>query len=247
MTTSAKSTTIKLLTNVPLIGVLNYVDFSKSKTEGWSDQIALKGHFDGHGEGRVYLSDWLAKPMIENGIIEAAGTDRDGNQAYKVLYKGRVQILREENGPKKYTTILPLDQAATPAAGAVSPPPAASPRTAAPAATGTGGGSPQAVPASGPASTKEDGEWASLHRNYRRAIAVAIRAWGENQLPLEGEVLVAAAATVFIEANKRGLTVPAPVEKLSPEQKAEAVRDAFDRYSEKPKALAEDDDSALPF
>lgn len=236
MTTSAKSVTIKLQTNVPLVGVLQYVDFAKSKTEGWADQICLKGHFDGHGEGRVYLSDWLAKPMLENGLIETNGLDRDGNQAYKVLYKGRVQILREENGPKKFTTILPLD-ASTPAAGAVSPPPATSPGRA-PAESPRSNS--VAAPVSGPPSPDSE-PWRALAAQYKRAAGIAIRTWAETIN--DEQALVAAAATVFIEANKRGLTVP-PTAK----EQAEEIRRAFDQPpAPLAKAIAGEEDDDLPF
>lgn len=231
--TATKAATIKVQTNIPIVGTLKYVDFAPSKQEGWSDQICLKGTFDGIGEGRVYLADWLAKAMIEQGLIEASGTDRDGNQAYKVLYKGRVQILREEHGTKKVTTILPMESAPQPAAGATTPvnsgrAPAEVTRS-----------SSAVAPVGGPPSD----EWGALARVYHKSVDVAHGVWSDYEGPVD---LVAAAATVFIQACKAGLTVPAPHVPLTAEQKAKNIRDAIDTYAEPPKAITKDDDD-LPF
>ena len=251
MSTASKTQTIKLQTNIPIVGVLKYVDYSKSRVEGWQDQLCLKGTWDGHGEGRVYLPVWLADKMIEQNIVDEDGQDRYENPAYRVTYAGRVQILREEHGTKKVTTILPLGdvgpitaKSAPTAAGAESPPPAASPRRA--LADGRDrDGRPVAVPASVPPSSDE---WAALSRNYHRACDIASRAWSNAEgVVVSADHLVAAAATVFIEANKRGLTVPAPVEKLSPEQKVERIRESFDKFAEKPEALKDEADDDLPF
>ena len=239
---ATKTQTIKLQTNIPLVGTLKYADHKPSTTEGWADQIRLKGQFDGKGEGYVYIGAWMADKLVKQGIIEVTspGDEESGESpSYRVIYKDKVQILREEEGTKKITTILPLGAAPT-AAGAESRPAASPSKGSAIPVSAT------AVPASVP--PLQDGEpWKALARSYKKAVEVASWAWGGDEVTLNDEAIVAAAATVFIEANKRGLSVPAPVEKLSPEQKAERIRDAIDKYAEKPEALKDDADDDLPF
>jgi hypothetical protein len=68
-----------------------------------------------------------------------------------------------------------------------------------------------------------------------RCVEIAAMAWGVDRSGL----VDSAVHTLFIEANKRGLTVPAPHAPRTAEQKAAAVRDAIDQYASPPKALDE--------
>lgn len=52
--------------------------------------------------------------------------------------------------------------------------------------------------------------WVRLSRTYRCCLRIAQRAFQEHDVPCEPTALVAATATLFIEANKRGLTAPEP-------------------------------------
>jgi hypothetical protein len=88
----------------------------------------------------------------------------------------------------------------------------------------------------------QDEQWDALARVYEKAFHIASVAWGG------GEPAVEAVHTLFIEANKRGLTVPAPHVPPTPEQKATAIRDSIDRYAEKPDAIAKgEEEDDLPF
>jgi hypothetical protein len=246
-------------TNIPVVGTVKYLDYyperevkgRDGKTFMASAQVRLKGTFDGT-DGEIYLPAFLAEHMIRDGLAQDAG-ERDGKQQFKWLEAGPVEILRAENGAKKITTVRALNGKATDAAptatGAVSPPPAASPSkgTAIPVSATA---APSAVP-----HTQDDG-WDALARQYTRAVDVAGQAWktmAASTVDWSAEAMVAAAATVFIEANKRGLTVPAPHAPKTAEQRAAAVRDAIDRYAKPPAALGDPGpqeappDDELPF
>jgi hypothetical protein len=50
--------------------------------------------------------------------------------------------------------------------------------------------------------------WADLQESYEACVKIAAKAWQQNALDVGGDFLVAAAATLFIEANKRNLPPP---------------------------------------
>jgi hypothetical protein len=77
-----------------------------------------------------------------------------------------------------------------------------------------------------------------LERNYKKAVTIALGAWSG---PLNEQAIVAAAATVFIEAQKRGLTVPPTAQ-----QQAETVRDTLDSFAVMPPQLKDAPDPELP-
>lgn len=93
---------IKLQTNIPVTGTVKYVDYIKSKND-YADQVAIKGEFDGAGEGRVYLHLSIKDEMVKLGIIAA---DPSPNGSYQVLKSNcRVKISKVEQGTSKITTI----------------------------------------------------------------------------------------------------------------------------------------------
>jgi hypothetical protein len=161
----------------------------------------------------------------------------DGNPKFKWVYNQPVRISkRKETGGKKVTvTITRLTE--LPATGAVSPPPAASPSK--------GSAIPVSATVAPVAVPPQDEQWDALRRNYERAAAIATEAW--DGVTLSDGGIVAAAATIFIEANKRGLTVPAP-HKPTAEAKATAIRDAIDKYADKPLPIQKgEEEDDLPF
>ncbi len=95
-------TTIKLQTNIPLTGVIEYCDFIKTRNPDYSDQIAFRGKWDGAGDGRVYLPLPVERDLQSAGIIG----QRQDNGNYP-LSKGRVRvkILKVEQGTTKHTTV----------------------------------------------------------------------------------------------------------------------------------------------
>ena len=182
-------------------------------------------------EGKLYITAYqLVNSPLQLGLAIEDGKWDDGNTKYKWTYNQpvRISMRKEAGGNKLKVTITRLTELPVPATGAVSPPPAASPgRATAEVTRSNSTATPVAVPPS-----TQDG-WYDLARNYKRAVAIAIEAWLDNDgTTPEGQAMVAAAATVFIEANKRGLTVPPPP------------------FTEMPAAITrgqEQDDEDLPF
>ncbi len=113
---TAPSKTIKLATNIPLVGTVQSCYYAKSKTEGYSDQIKLKGTFDGQGEGSVYLPLRLVNDLATAGMLAVPTDKKDnyGNQAFQWLYGGKIQILKQEEGTRKFTTVTAAEKNGSP-------------------------------------------------------------------------------------------------------------------------------------
>ena len=259
----ATASYVKLEVNQPITGTVKYVahyDERENPTKPgttYSAQWILTGSWrwtsaesgeEVTAEGKIGIDEYqLAASPVALGLAVQDGNWDDGNPKYKWTGKGPIRLVKTAQGKKHHVTI----QSSTTAAGAAPPPPVAS------AGTDRNNAnvriSTSATPVSGPLSTKDTEEWRALSRVYKRSVAIARGAWYEENAPqvLSDEALAAAAATVFIQACRAGLSVPAPVEKLTPEQKAETIRKALDDYAEPPKALKgaleDDDDDFLPF
>lgn len=122
---------VKLQTNIPLIGVVKYVDFAPTTKEGYSDQIAVRGTWEGEdGEPRVYLPMALEGRFQELGIVGAKSTD--GNYPVKIA-GAKIKIVKTEAGKKHLTTVELLNgtagttgkPASSAPAGGLTPPPQA--------------------------------------------------------------------------------------------------------------------------
>lgn len=219
--------------NIPRVGVVEslmyFAEKPSPKKPGTTmpAQYGFKGKWqDGH-EGIIYVDCYkLAADPVALGWAER-GPDYEGQPRFNWLAKGEpVQLLMRLQGNKRTVYLSRLNETAIPAAGAASPPPAASPAS---AAANVGRATPASVPPS------QDNGWDDLARQYEQAVRVAAKAWTD--VALNSEAKVAAAATVFIEANKRGLAVSEP----TATQRAGTVRDAFDKYAGLPKALTRDE------
>jgi hypothetical protein len=114
--------TVKLQTNIPITGMVTYCDFIPTKNPQYSDQIALRGNWDGIGEGRIYLPLPLEKDFQNIGLVG----DRSENGNYPLLIaQARIKLLRVEQGNTKRTTVELLSgTAAPPNHAAQSTPPA---------------------------------------------------------------------------------------------------------------------------
>ncbi len=98
------SKTVKLSTNIPLIGVVSqaYYHFSeKAKEENWAPQLKLVGRWDEEGEGNVYLPLRLVDDMHKADFLAIeTGPDHD---LYKVMTPNtKIKLLKEEDGTKKF-------------------------------------------------------------------------------------------------------------------------------------------------
>ena len=113
------SKTVKLSTNIPLIGVVSKVFFhhtQKAIDEGWTPQLKLVGVWDGEGEANVYVPLRLAEDMHKAGFMTIeTGPDHD---LYHVMVPNtRIKLIKEEDGTKKFITFSIADHLDRPSDG----------------------------------------------------------------------------------------------------------------------------------
>jgi hypothetical protein len=253
-----KAARVPLEVNVPVTGTVKYIsrfdEKPNPKKPGTTTPASwcLNGTFDWvdaeemhqRAEGKMYITEYqMVNTPLQLGLaVEDGKWEDSGNIKYKWTYNQpvRISMRKEAGGNKLKVTITRLTELPNPTATGAESPPAASPsKGSAIPLSNIARATPVAVPPS-------DEQWEALARQYHRAIEIAHAQWG----PLgDGVDMAAAAATVFIEANRRGLTVPAPHVKPTPEQKAEAIRNAIDKYADKPLPVekGEEEDDSLPF
>jgi hypothetical protein len=245
---------VNLEVNQPVTGVVKYIAHYDERENPKKPGTTIKAKWvltgtwkwvnaesgvDMQVDAKLSIDDYqLAASPIALGLAKQDGQWDDGNPKYKWTHGGPIRLVKTKQDKRHHVTIQRLDGngqpiASTPAAGAVPPPPAVSSgRATAEVTRSNSAATPVAVPPS-------DDAWDALARQYRRSLDIAASAWNTDAPPVE------AVHTLFIEANKRGLTVPAPHAPLTPGQKAKNIRDAIDQYAEKPAAIEQDDD--LPF
>ena len=107
------SKTVKLQTNLPLIGTVSRVYFhhnQKAKDEGWAPQLKLVGTWDEEGEGSVYLPLRLAEDMHKAGFLAIeTGPECD---LYRVMTPNtKIGLLKEEDGTKRFIRFSFADKA----------------------------------------------------------------------------------------------------------------------------------------
>src|ERR1700680_2059725 len=109
--------TIKLMTNIPVIGTPEYVDYIPTKNPDYKDQIAIRGKWH-VGEGRIYLPLPLEAELTKIGLIGAK--QQNGNYPLR-LTGARIKLLKTENGNSKITSVEVLSQGAAAAAPTQAP------------------------------------------------------------------------------------------------------------------------------
>lgn len=117
------SKTVKLSTNIPLIGVVSKAFFhhnQKAIEEGWAPQLKLVGVWDEEGEGTVYLPLRLVDDMHKAGfLLIETGPECD---LYKVMTPNtKIKLLKEEDGTKKFIRFSFADTSTAPWLGLGSP------------------------------------------------------------------------------------------------------------------------------
>jgi hypothetical protein len=255
---SVQAAKVPLEVNQPVTGNVKFIAYYPDKPSTTEEgkvmpaSWCLTGTFDWvdadeihqRAEGKLYITEFqLANTPLQLGLAVQDGQWPDGNAKYKWTYNQPVRISKrkpDSTSKKLVVSITRLTELPT-ASGAVPTPPVAS-RGQAAVQPSNSTATPVAVPPS-------DEQWDALARQYRRSVETALGAWDASMGSLELDALVAAAATVFIEANKRGLTVPAPHKPLTKEEKAEIIRDSIDKYADKPLPIqkGEEEDDSLPF
>jgi len=106
-----KRQTIRLQTNVPLIGTVfkayyNYSD--KAQAEGWDPQLKLMGTWIDEGEGDVYLPLRLVEPMENKGFLRVE-TGPDNDLYHVMMPNTRIKLVKEEEGTKKFIRFFLMD------------------------------------------------------------------------------------------------------------------------------------------
>jgi hypothetical protein len=251
---------IPLELNQPVTGTVKFVSYYPDKPSTTEEgkvmpaSWCLTGLFDWvdadevhqRADGKLYITEFqLANTPLQMGLAHENGTWPDGNKKYQWSYDQPVRIVKrkvDKTSKKLQVTISRLTE--LPATGAAPTPPAASPSK--------GSAIPVSATVAPVAVPPQDEQWDALARQYEKAADIAGKAWdrltrGAAVDWSRPEAMVAAAATVFIEANKRGLTVPAPHTKPTAEEKAAAIRDSLDRYASPPAAIKDDEGDDLPF
>lgn len=169
----------------------------------------LKGDWD-DGEEWQYVEASAAKVLADEGIVVRDGVWPDSGKAkYKIVGEPRIGIITTFHGKGNPPTRKIVLNGQKPAA-------------------------------SKPDVQSTDASWLELERDYQAALDIAIRVWNRllPEIAPENAVLQSAAATVLIEASKRGLR--------SVTETQETNTPASDDPGEFPEAPDEEDDE-LPF
>ena len=173
----------------------------------------LKGDWD-DGEEWKYVELKAAKVLADEGIVVHDGKWEDsGKPKYKIIGEPHIGIITTFHGkgnPPTHKIVL-------------------------------NGQKPSESTESKTSDVVIGASWLELEHDYQAALDIAIRAWERlsSKAP-ENAVLQAAAATVLIEASKRGLRGAAePATTTASEEPPDL--DDF------PEALDEEDDDSLPF
>lgn len=230
----AITNTIRLATNIPVIAEIKYVDFYPSKpnpkdpTKLMSEQWGLKGTFwvqdgsdSGPIEGRVYLDVYqMASSPVQLQLAVPKG-ERDGVPQYSWVFPGKIQIVKREDGRKKFITISRVGEAAAlqPALGTGVTPTAATVQVTSPVtkASTAWTGETRLTPATY--------EWDALEARLLRSKQIACRIWGADYDP---RALVAFTATAFIAADRHNLPVEPATVYVGAQQTLDPVGHATD-------------------
>lgn len=195
--------TVKLRTNLAEVLTLQKVYYSAGKD--WKDpetgkvkklpaSLALVGDQVGHTI-KIYVPLECGKTLSDAGWLTKLGAkDRFGGPAFQVNGSPRIQVLREEDGKRKTTTVSLVNGAGVPEG----------PRSVI-GDKESGHASPsQKAPQ---ASQKPLGTtFATLGDSYLAALKEAVRAYRELGIPsIAPEQIQSAAACIFIEANRQGV------------------------------------------
>jgi hypothetical protein len=198
------STTLQMTVNKPMQAVIKYVnvwpnDTTKNSGKGYGASLNLKGTFDGTPDASVYPKGFLNRniqALVDAGVIEDGNYPHDPAERYSIpVVTSDVTLLLEQNAGEKYPTFKVLsdldraregDKVAKPTNGNGAAPKASAPKAEAYE-------SPGRLP-------NED--FRELVLRYRECAAAANEAWGKDT---SDQALVAAAATLFIERNRKNV------------------------------------------
>src|SRR5512146_2591952 len=107
--------TLKLQTNIPLVGILKYADYragrdwtdpESKETKRLPDQLELKGQWGEENKplaaAKVYVGLSFIGELVAMGALEQLRENDDkGHPRYKVLSPKQLRIVKREQGKKK--------------------------------------------------------------------------------------------------------------------------------------------------
>lgn len=218
--------TVKVATNIPIVGTITYADEShsdKAKAEGWPPQLKLTGHWNG-SDGAVYTPTFLLEHLIAVGLLEDNGETSDwGAAKYRVTDQSAVVTILKaetEDGIRWSGEVAGVEQRQSAPASQSAPMPAEVKRQ---VATNE--------------QKSDRAKFKALVGTFECCFATAESLWPGDT---DTATIQACAATLFIEANKRGIVLtPKKVEPAPPAEPEQP-------YDEYPAAL-DDNDDELPF
>lgn len=189
--------TIKLQTNIPVTGVLEYVDYIKTRTEGYKDQIALRGKWD-VGEGRIYLPLALESDLTKLGLIG----EKQANGNYPLLQANpKIELLKTENGTTRFTAVKILSAGAEQKVAKQAAAPVYSQNN-----------QPNASPASDtyhPVATADSKKaWDQIILTHRNCMLAAVETLKELGGTVDNSDVIATANCLFSERSRRGILTP---------------------------------------
>lgn len=202
---------VDMLTNVPIRMSIKYIDVYPDSGKGYGASMRLKGTIDG-AEAIVYPKGkvWAAvKALKAAGVIDAGGEYEDEPvEKYSIPVKqADVEIVMKQGPGEKYASF-------TVNGGGNAAPASPNPRAVAKTPQSIGPALPweqdvddtfaRAETGAPPAAAAPDAKWNEMLSLYDRCVTKAM-AFCTTLKITDQQAVVAMTATLFIEANKRGI------------------------------------------
>ena len=191
---------IEVQTNIPIVGTIKYADYSHSdyaKKEGYDPQLALNGMWNGE-QGVLYTPLFLRDSLMELGALEDNGQRSNrGDPKYRVVDPSSVvTVLKAETAEGIRWTAEVEGAVAQPKQPEIVPVPTEVKRQVATNEQKT-----------------DRAKFKEMAGTLECCLAMACTFWASDTDPA---VIQATGATLFIEANKRGIVL-SPKKQKAPE------------------------------
>lgn len=193
-----------MVPNVPVSMRVKFVDVyandtSKNNGKGYGSQVAVKGEIGGE-TFTIYLKGFTNEnvgQLVDAGVIAPNHYPHDPAEKYNIPVVGKdaVTLCLEQLAGMKYPKMR-----ITGANGSTSVP---SPRSTAPVASAMTPVKPAYVQQDVGRLPGEENPFDEMVEKYAECVSAANSSWGINTI--KDEALVAAAATLFIERNRKGI------------------------------------------
>lgn len=198
---------VDLLTNVPIRMSIKYIDVfpndtSKNQGKGYGASMRFKGTIDGadavlYPRGAVWAA---VKALKAAGVIAESEYDEDPSEKYSIAVRhSDVELCMKQNAGERYASFTVTT------VGAATPVTTSRPHNTQGAHIPGIDDSPFPPKETGaPPQIGTDGPWNAMLEFYERCLTRANSYCQANRI-VDQQAIVAMTATLFIEANKRGL------------------------------------------